>query len=144
MLRDRRGQGGLEIIAVIPGLLLIFAILVVFGRLTYIQIALDAAAHDAARTAVESLDPGRGPYQAHLAAMWTLAGFNLRPEQASVVINTNETWNRGTEVEVRVSYRPSMRDVLGVGVFFDYENRTLVGRSVMRVEGYKSRWPWAE
>ncbi len=41
---DKRGQGALEIILIIPFMILIFAVLVVFGRLVYIQIALDSAA----------------------------------------------------------------------------------------------------
>jgi len=137
---DKRGQGALEIVLVIPLLVLIFAVLVVFGRLVYIQIALDAAARDGARMAVETLSEGRGPQQGYLAARWTLDGFNLQSDRATYRLFTRQTWGRGTEVEMVVSYRPAMQDVLGVGWVFDYTNRTMTGRAVMRVEEWKSRW----
>jgi Flp pilus assembly protein TadG len=137
---DKRGQGAMEIVLIIPFMILVFAVLVVFGRLVYIQVALDSAARDGARMAVETLSDGRGPEQGYRAASWALSGFNLRPEQATYTLNTHQAWGRGTEVEMRVSYRPSMQDVMGVGWIFDYTNRTMTGRAVMRVEEWKSRW----
>ena len=137
---DKRGQGAIEIVLVIPLIILIFAVLVVFGRLVYIQIALDSAARDGARMAVETLSEGRGPEQGYRAASWALSGFNLKPEKATYSLSTHRAWGRGTEVEMRVSYSPSMQDVMGVGWVFDYTNRTLTGRAIMRVEEWKSRW----
>ncbi len=90
--------------------------------------------------AVETLNQGRGPEQGYQAASWALSGFNLKPEKATYSLRTHQAWGRGAEVEMRVSYRPSMQDVLGVGWVFDYTHHTLTGRAVMRVEEWKSRW----
>jgi Flp pilus assembly protein TadG len=120
------------------GVLLIVAGILYFGRVLYSDIAVQMAAYDGARAAVETLDEVRGSHQARTAAYASLDGWQLVPANAFVTV-AYEPWNRGSRVRCMVSYSVPTGNIPGAHVLFGAD--PVVRSSVaLRVERYKSRW----
>jgi len=132
------GQGSVELLLLIPGVLVLLAGILYFGRLLYCDIATQMAAYDGARAAVETLDGGRGPHQGRVAAHVTLAGWLLDPDSAQVAVE-HEPWARGTDVRCTVRYRVPVGSIpLGRVLFGD--DPVVSSTVALRVERFKSRW----
>ncbi len=98
------GQAYIEFIIVLPIFLIIIAGVIGFGRIMYAKLATQAAAWSACRHAIATLDEERGTLQAMVAARYTLDGFSLDANAASVQVTHWGAWQRGTQVRVRVCY----------------------------------------
>jgi Flp pilus assembly protein TadG len=135
-----QGQALTELLLILPvALLLVFA-LIFFGRAFYVKLAVEAAAADAARMAVETLDSQLGPWQGVQAAYNTLSGYHLNPSGASVFVQPRAAWGRGTTVDSRVAYPVFTADIPFLGSVFP--SVEVSGRASLQVEKYKSRWIW--
>jgi Flp pilus assembly protein TadG len=132
------GQALIELVIVLPLFFLIIAALIFFGRALYVQIALDMAAYDGCRAAVEPLHPGDGENQGMVAARGTLAGFNLNAEAASIAIEGGG-WGRGALVRCTASYNLFVGDVPWL-VFHSGTNVSLRSVTYSRVETWRSDW----
>jgi Flp pilus assembly protein TadG len=137
-IRQEHGQGSIELLLLVMGILLILAGILYFGRVLYSDIAVQAAAYDGARAAVETLDGVRGPHQARTAAYAALDGWQLNPRYASVTV-FYEPWNRGSRVRCLVAYRVPVGNIPGARMLFG-RDPVVRGAVTLRVEQYKSRW----
>lgn len=136
--RSEEGQGSVEMLFFIMGILLIITGILYFGRVLYSDIAVQMAAYDGARAAIETLDVTRGPHQARTAAYATLDGWQLDPHNSAVTVSY-EPWNRGSRVRCLVTYRVPTGNIPGAHLLFGGD--PVVHSAVtLRVEQYKSRW----
>lgn len=142
VVRGEAGQGLAELVLILPLILIFVAGVLFFGRALYVSIALEAAAADAARASVETLNPWRGIPQGLLAARLTLEGYGLDARDARIELRPLATWSYGTPVLSRVRYRVYVGDIPLVNWFFPARSLQLESRAYSRVEEYKSRWAW--
>jgi len=139
-LQSERGQSVIELVLILPLLVAIFAILVFFGRVLYVRLAVEQASFDGARAAIESLNAGRGPDQGYATAYATLQGWRLSPGHGAVRLYYND-WDRGTGLTCRVGYKVRVSDIPLVGWFYSGGGGVRVqAATTLRVEQYKSRW----
>jgi uncharacterized protein (UPF0333 family) len=136
--RSEEGQGSIELLLLVMGVLLIISGILYFGRVLYSDIAVQVAAYDGARAAIETLDNTRGPHQARTVAYTTLDGWQLNPRNSSVTV-MYEPWNRGSRVRCLVSYRVPTGNIPGARLLFGGDP-VVNGSVTLRVEKYKSRW----
>ena len=137
-LDNESGQGSIEMLFLIMGSLMIISGILYFGRVLYADLAVQMAAYDGARAAVETLDQTRGPHQARTAAYATLDGWLLDPSRSAVTV-MYEPWNRGSRVRCIVYYRVPVGNIPGSRLLFGRD--PVVNSAVtLRVEQYKSRW----
>jgi len=132
-----RGQAYVEFIIVLPLLLLLIAGIIGFGQMIYVKLATEAAAWAAARHAVSTLNPDRGPAQAFVASRYALQGFGLNPDSARATLWAYGGWNRGSRIQVQVCY-----DVPPPPVpYGDYMLPSRIcSTQTMPVYRWKSRW----
>jgi hypothetical protein len=133
-----RGQALIELVIVLPFFFLIIAALIFFGRALYVQIALDMAAYDGCRAAVEALHPGDGMEQGLIAARGTLQGFYLNAGAAFLLIEGGG-WDRGALVRCTAEYNLFVGDVPWLK-FHDGPNVALRSVAWSRVESWRSDW----
>lgn len=133
----RKGQAYVEFILVLPLMLLIIAGIIAFGQGLYVKLATQAAAWAAARHAVATLNPARGPQQAFLGARYALAGFALDPNDARVEVATEAGWNRGVRAAVRVCYDVPPPPIPYGGIFRPLR---ICSEQTMPIYRWKSRW----
>ena len=136
--RSEAGQGAIELLLLIPGVLVILAGVLYFGRLFYCDVATQMAAYDGARAAVETLDAGRGPHQARVAVHRTLEGWLLNPRSAQVTVD-HEPWDRGSRVRCTVRYAVPVSDIPLARLLFG-DDPVVRSSASLRVAQYKSRW----
>jgi Flp pilus assembly protein TadG len=82
------GSATLELVVWAPGLLLLLGLLVVAGRVTTAQGAVEQAAVDAARTASVARTPGEARSDADTTAGVTLSGSALHCTTLTVAVDT--------------------------------------------------------
>jgi Flp pilus assembly protein TadG len=87
--RDDSGSMTLELVVWAPGLLLIISLLVVAGRVSSANAAVEQAAVEAARTASIARSPSAASTQALAAARESLAGQGLQCTDVTVTIDTS-------------------------------------------------------
>ncbi len=87
--RDDSGSMTLELVVWAPGLLLIISLLVVAGRVSSANAAVEQAAVEAARTASIARSPSAASTQALAAARQSLAGQALQCTDVTVAIDTS-------------------------------------------------------
>ena len=141
MVRDERGQGILEFLAVIPVFLLVFGMLILFGKLWYAHVVAEEAAFDCTRTAIEALEQGQGMWQGQSAARMTVAQSLLsNPQQVTVRIVPLADWERGGWVMCEVAYAVDLRSVPFAR--WIHPNPVFAVRAHYwgRVQEYKSSW----
>ncbi|HAL62025.1 MAG TPA: hypothetical protein DCP08_06430 [Chloroflexi bacterium] len=136
------GQAYVELLLVLFLILLFVSGILFFGRVLYVGIALDAAAADAARASVETLNDWRGIPQGIEAAQRTLRGYYLDPAAAGIRVAPLAGWTYGYPVRSDVSYRTYVGDIPFVGWFYPDQTLRLHSTVFLRVEEFKSRWAW--
>ena len=136
------GQAYVELLLVLFLILLFVSGILFFGRVLYVGIAVDAAAADAARASVETLNEWRGIPQGIEAAQRTLRGYYLDPGAASIRLAPLAGWSYGYPVRSDVSYRTYVGDIPFVGWFYPDQSVRLHSTVFLRVEEFKSRWAW--
>lgn len=136
-VRGERGQALIELTVVLPFYLLIIAALIFFGRAIYTQIALDMAAYDGCRAAVEALDPGDGIHQGLTTMRATLQGFRLNAQAATLAIS-GDSWERGSLVRCDAAYNLFVGDIW----LKFHQGPTIYLRSTVwsRIETWRSDW----
>jgi hypothetical protein len=137
-VRSEAGQASIELLLLIPGVLVILAGMLYFGRLFYCDVATQMAAYDGARAAVETLDAGRGPRQARVAVRRTLEGWLLNPRSAQVTVD-HEPWDRGSRVRCTVRYTVPVGNIPLARLLFG-DDPVVRSSASLRVAQYKSRW----
>jgi len=138
--RSEKGQASVELLLLVMGMVMITSAIIFFGRVLYVNLAVQAAAYDGARVAVETLSLGRGVWEARQAVEYTLYGWHLDPEAARIII-TFEPWSRGSRVQCAVYYDVRVSDLPLLGWFYSGGAGVRVSAdTTLRVEQYKSRW----
>lgn len=142
LFTGEEGQAYVELLLVLFLMLLFISGILFFGRVLYVGIAVDAAAADAARASVETLNEWRGIPQGIEAAQRTLRGYYLDPAAASIKVAPLAGWSYGYPVRSDVSYRTYVGDIPFVGWFYPDQSLRLHSTVFLRVEEFKSRWAW--
>jgi len=142
LFTEEEGQAYVELLLVLFLMLLFVSGILFFGRVLYVGIAVDAAAADAARASVETLNEWRGIPQGSEAARRTLRGYYLDPAAASIRVAPLAGWSYGYPVRSDVSYRTYVGDIPFVGWFYPDQSVRLHSTVFLRVEEFKSRWAW--
>jgi len=141
VLRDERGQGILEFFVVVPALLLVFGLLIFFGKIWYAKIIAEEAAFDCTRTAIEALDQGQGMWQGQVAARTTIARFLIHnPQNVRVRVTPMQDWERGGWVLCEVSYGVDLSGVPFIAWMARHPVLHVRAHYWGRVQAYKSAW----
>lgn len=136
---DQGGQAYIEFMLVLPLFLITVAALIFFGRVLYVKIALDMAAYDACRAAVEAMQRDDGLSQGGIAGHTTLRGFNLNAGAARLAVEPQGSWQRGTAVRCRAGFDLYVGDIPLVNAFAG-KSVNLGSESWSRVETWRSYW----
>ena len=137
--RGERGQAYLEFIILLPVVLLLIAGVIFFGRVLYVQIALDNAAYDGMRAGIASLNTGRELQQANAATRETLAGYYLDPYAARIAVG-GFTGGRGNRLWCQVAFNVYVGDIFGLEHFYPSLTVPLAATAYGQIEAHKSRW----
>ncbi len=141
VLNDERGQGqALTLIFAVFFLALLLGLGVFVAHVQPVKVAVQAAARNCARMAVETLSQQRGPEQALTAAYETLARQNFDPAYAVVTFEQGGEWDRGQVIGCRVQYAVDVGWMPFVGLFYGGDSVPMEAVAMSRVEPYKSRW----
>ena len=144
--RIRRNWGGgqcqayVEVLLVLPLYIVLIAGATYFGRAWYARIAAEMAAYDGARTAIEAMSGGRGPWQGRIAARRTLRGFYLDPAHADVTVTPLDVWGRGRAVRCDVRYGVDLSGLPLIEWISADPTLMVWTRAVGQVEAFKSEW----
>jgi len=133
------GQAYIEFLLLLPIALLLIAGVIFFGRVLYVQIALENAAYDGLRAGIASLNSGREVQQAQDAVKWTMAGYHLDARDARTQVG-GYLGGRGHLMFVKVDYYVTVGDILFVDRFFPGAYIPLGAVAYGRIDEYKSLW----
>lgn len=145
MGEKEKGQAAVELLLILPVLFVLVVVVVAFGRVLYVRVALDSATQNCAREAVESLRHHRGMAQAAYAGRNTLEGFYLDASDAEFGIYYTVgygRWYRGTEVVCRARFNVRLDDLPLIGWFYPGRAVPLYAETRLQVERYASFWEW--
>ena len=139
-LRSRRGIAEvLSTILAIPFFAILIGFMAYFGRALYAKAAIEDAAATGARWAVTSLSGRKGCTQAKEAMQLALKGYALDVNGAALSVKPiSGGWGRGTQAEVRVTYKLSQSNVLFFGRLLGDSTITTQYRVV--VDRYNNRF----
>ncbi len=139
-LRSRRGIAEvLSTILAIPFFAILIGFMAYFGRALYAKTAIEDAAATGARWAVTSLSGRKGCAQAREAMLLALSGYALDPVGATLSVKPIVGgWGRGTQAEVRVTYKLSQSSALFFGRLLG--DSTLTTRYRVVVDRYNNRF----
>ncbi|MEM1551079.1 MAG: pilus assembly protein [Candidatus Bathyarchaeia archaeon] len=121
----------------VPLILLLIAVVIVFGIWGYVGIAVDSAAYSCARMGAATLNPQRGVEQAIWAARETLKGYHLNPDSASITVYGY--WGRKGNVTCRVSYNINLLPFPFMN-FFGVNSIQVKGGARGGIAGWRSVW----
>jgi Flp pilus assembly protein TadG len=110
-----RGSATLDVVLWVPALMGVLMFLVLCGRLVSAHLALDAAAHDAARAASLARTTTAAQAQARQAAQATLADRGVTCPQPQVTVDTDGL-RPGGVVTVTVSCAVPLSDLTLIAV----------------------------
>jgi len=137
MRRLTAGESGsalIETALVIPVLLVLLAGIVMTGRVTHAQIAVQSVAREAARTVAVAPSESSGLLSAQERALATARGHGLSTERLSLSID-HGGFQRGGVVRADVSYPVSLGDLPLLGMV----EITVSSRHEARIDLYRSR-----
>ena len=139
-LRSRRGIAEvLSTILAIPFFAILIGFMAYFGRALYAKAAIEDAAATGARWAVTSLSGRKGCAQAKEAMQLALKGYALDASGAALSVKpVFGGWGRGTQAEVRVTYKLSQSSVLFFGRLLG--DSTITTRYSVVVDRYNNRF----
>jgi Flp pilus assembly protein TadG len=137
--RDDRGSMTLELVVWAPGLLLIISLLVMAGRVSSANAAVEQAAAEGARTASIARSPSAASTQALAAARESLAGQGLQCTHVTVTIDTsgfNTPPGRSATVTATVTCQVRLSDLAIPGL---PGTRTVTETAVSSLDTFRER-----
>jgi Flp pilus assembly protein TadG len=131
--RDEHGAATLELVVLVPLLVVLVLAAVGLGRVAAARIAVDDAAHQAARAASLTRDPGQADLQARHAAGTALAESGRTCSGATVRVRAGDL-APGTRVASTVTCTTELGDVLIPGM---PGRITLTGRAASDIDTFR-------
>lgn len=131
---DEAGSTLVEVALVLPVLLVLVAGVVMVGRVTHAQVAVQSVAREAARTVAVAPSEIDGLVAAQTRTHSVAAGHRLDPERLGVEIDAGG-FERGGTVRVEASYTVSLADLPLFGALAV----TVRSAHDERIETYRSR-----
>ena len=134
LARDEAGSTLVEVALVLPVLLVLVAGVVMVGRTTHAQVAVQSVAREAARTVAVAPSEMEGLAAAEARTQSVAAGHRLDPDRLGVEIDA-AGFERGGTVRVEAAYSVPLADLPLFGAL------AVTVRSVHdeQIEAYRSR-----
>lgn len=133
LLIDQSGSALVETALVIPVLLVLVSGIVMTGRVTHAQIAVQSVARETGRTVAAAPSVADGLAAGEARALTVAAGHGLDADQLDLMIDAG-AFERGATVLVEASYQVALGDLpllgeLAITVASSHEQRIDVYRS---------------
>lgn len=114
-IRRENGNAALELILIAPVLLLLLAVTVAAGRTVQLKLDVQSVARESARVASTASDPFEAEHLARQRATEVANELALTPQRLDIVVEAG-SFQRGTPIRVRASYRVELMDLPGLGL----------------------------
>lgn len=114
-MRLEDGNAALELILIAPVLLLLLAVTVAAGRTVQLKLDVQSVARESARVASTASNAFEAERLARQRASEVASELSLAPQQLDIVIESG-SFQRGTPIRVRASYRVQLADLPGLGL----------------------------
>ncbi|PSK96163.1 TadE-like protein [Murinocardiopsis flavida] len=132
-MRGERGAAAVELLLIAPVVIAAALLMVLAGRQVSAQMAVDASAHAAARTASLHTDPAAARTAAERSAAATLGPIGRVCASHSLTLELDGLRPGGT-VTARLDCRT---DLGGLGPLSDPAGRTITGRAAVGLDTYR-------
>ena len=127
---DRGDAGPLEVVILVPAVLLLFALVVAYGRTTQADTKVEHAAAVGARAAAAAQTHGGGQSRAAAVAADSLAQAGMR---CAPTVSVGGDYRPGGRVTVTVSCEASLGDLVGLGLPLGSRTLTATATEVIDV-----------